>query len=124
MGLPPGPGGKSRIDQLLQARLRRGTEQGAHNRLNRDSIHTDDGNIAGPSIGNMSAIYNRYRNISYNMLYTNISNIIYVYYIKIMLCRLFTTSKPGASVSGCLRRVIILKNDVFYEIASFSSFYE
>ena len=50
--------------------------------------------------------------------------IIYVYHINIMLRRLFATSKPGASVSGCLRRVRILKNDVFYEIVSFSLFYE
>ena len=45
-------------------------------------------------------------------------------YIKMMLYRLFATSKPGASVSGCLRRVRILKSDVFYAIVSFSSFYE
>ena len=41
-----------------------------------------------------------------------------------MLCRLFATSKPGASVSGCLRRVRILKIDIVYAIVSFSAFYE
>ena len=58
------------------------------------------------------------------MLYIEINSIIYVYYIKIMLCMLFATSKPGTSVSGCLRRVKILKIDVFDAIASFSAFYE
>ena len=48
----------------------------------------------------------------------------YVYYIKMMLYRLLATSKPGASVSGCLRRVRILNIDVFYAIVSIFAFYE
>ena len=57
-------------------------------------------------------------------MYEKIRNVIYVYYIKIMLCRLFATSKPGASVSRCLRRVRIMKMDVFHAIVSFPAFHE
>ena len=43
-------------------------------------IHTDDGNMAGPSIGNILGIYYTYRNIIYMYIY------IYIYILKNKEC--------------------------------------